>query len=317
MKANIIDCMNLDQIFNASKDFEVVINLNNTIKLINSSYLNFLGISRESTIGSKCNSVLKGKLCETKKCPLKRVVEDKETVEIEVVKRGSDGVLAQFLLTATPLKSHDNEVVGVIASFKDISKIKESENRLHNVFKGTILSMAEVVETRDPYTAGHQQRVATIAEKIAREMGFPKQAIEAINTSATLHDIGKIYFPSEFLTKPGTLSNIEFEIIKTHSQKGHDILKSIPFNYPVAKIVLQHHERMDGSGYPYGLNGQSILMEARIIGVADVVEAISSHRPYRQSLGMKAALEEVKKNRGIKYDADVVEAFIKIQKEMP
>jgi len=204
----------------------------------------------------------------------------------------------------------------VIASFKDISKIKESENRLQNVFKGTILSMAEVVETRDPYTAGHQQRVATIAGKIAREMGLPKQAFEAINTSATLHDIGKIYVPSEFLTKPGTLSNIEFEIIKTHSQKGHDILKSIPFNYPVAEIVLQHHERMDGSGYPYGLHGQSILMEARIIGVADVVEAISSHRPYRQSLGMEAAIEEVKKNKAIKFDADVVEAFIKIQKEI-
>jgi len=316
MKADIIDCMNLDQIFNASKDFEVVINLNHTIKLINSSYLSFLGVTRESAVGSECRLLLKGKLCETKKCPIKRVVADKKTVEIEVVKRGSDGVLTHFLLTATPLKATDNKVVGVIASFKDISKIKESENRLQNVFKGTILSMAEVVETRDPYTAGHQQRVATIAGKIAREMGLPKQAFEAINTSATLHDIGKIYVPSEFLTKPGKLSNIEFELIKTHSQKGHDILKSIPFNYPVAKIVLQHHERMDGSGYPYGLHGQSILMEARIIGVADVVEAISSHRPYRQSLGMEAAIEEVKKNKAIKFDADVVEAFIKIQKEI-
>jgi PAS domain S-box-containing protein/putative nucleotidyltransferase with HDIG domain len=309
--------MNLDQIFNASQDFQVVVSLDHTIKQINSSYLRYLGLTREAAVGSKCRGLLKGALCEGRDCPLKRVIEDQEIIEIEVFKRGYDGVATPFLLTATPLKSFDNSIVGMIASFKNISKLKESETQLQKVFRGTIRSMAEVVETRDPYTAGHQQRVAKIAEKIALRMGLSQPILEAIHTSATLHDIGKIYVPSEFLTKPGKLSHIEFEIIKTHSQKGYDILKSIPFNYPVAKIVLQHHERMDGSGYPCGLDGDSILLEARIIGVADVVEAIFSDRPYRKGLGMEAAFEELEKNKGIKYDANVVDVLMKIQKEMP
>ncbi len=215
-----------------------------------------------------------------------------------------------MLLTATPFRSISGEIIGMIESFKDISMVKQSENSLRKMFSGTIHSMAEVVETRDPYTAGHQQRVASIAEKIALELKFSEKALETVYIASLVHDIGKVYVPLEFLTKPGKLSYLELEVIKTHAEKGYEILKPIPFEEPVAEIVRQHHERMDGSGYPCGLKGEMILPEARIIAVADVVEAMFSHRPYRPSLGTEEAMNEIKKNRTIKYDKDVVDACL-------
>ncbi|MEN8211093.1 MAG: HD domain-containing phosphohydrolase [Thermodesulfobacteriota bacterium] len=308
--------INLNQTFNASKDLQAIIDSDYTIQQINLSYLGYLGITREQAINSKCHEILAGKLCGTRQCPLKQVVDNNKIVEIEITKKGSNNVVTPFLMTATPLYDNDSRVIGMITSFKNIVKIKKSEHRLNKVFQGVLYSMAKIVETRDPYTAGHQERVAKIAGKIAMEMNLSPKKIEAIKISAVLHDIGKIFVPPEFLTKPIVLSNIEFEIIKNHCQKGYDILKSIPFDYPIAKIVLQHHERIDGSGYPNGLKGDSILLEARIISVADVVEAISSNRPYRQSLGMETAFKEIEKYKNIKYDADVVEACLKIQKEI-
>lgn len=201
----------------------------------------------------------------------------------------------------------------------EITERLQAEDGLHKSYKqlrkalhGTIRAAALTVETRDPYTAGHQRRVADLASTIATQMGLPKDQIEGIRMAAIIHDLGKISVPSELLTKPTRLTEIEFRIIKTHSAAGHDILKDIDFPWPLAQIVLQHHEKMDGSGYPGGLSGEDILLEARIMCVADVVEAIASDRPYRAALGFDIARQEIIKNRGLCYDPQVVDACIKI-----
>lgn len=178
-----------------------------------------------------------------------------------------------------------------------------------------IQALSITVEMRDPYTHNHQERVARLAVAIAVEMGLSREAVNAVRMAATVHDIGKIRIPSEILSKPGKIDQFEFSIIKTHSQAGFDILNKIEFPWPVAKIVLQHHERLNGSGYPRGLAGDQILLESRILAVADVVEAMASHRPYRPALGLKKALAEIAENRDVLYDPSVVDACIKISKK--
>jgi putative nucleotidyltransferase with HDIG domain len=168
---------------------------------------------------------------------------------------------------------------------------------------------------RDPYTAGHQRRVADLARAIATEMGISADQTDFIRIACTIHDIGKISVPAEILSKPTKLTDIEFSLIKAHAQSGYDILKDIEFPWPVADVVLQHHERMDGSGYPRNLNGEDILIEARILSVADVVEAVASYRPYRPGLGIDLALTEIEKNSGIFYDSAVADACLRLFRE--
>ncbi|MCB7129040.1 MAG: response regulator [Candidatus Brocadiales bacterium] len=211
---------------------------------------------------------------------------------------------------------------GLSVYFRDITErrrteeeCKQSLERLRKALGGTIEALAATVETRDPYTAGHQQRVTSLACAMAEEMGLPAEQIDGIRMAATVHDIGKIAVPAEILSKTGKITKTEFEMIKRHSEVGYNILKSIEFPRPIAKIVLQHHERMDGSGYPDALEVGGIFMEARILGVADVVEAMSSYRPYRPALGIDAALEEISKKRGIFYDPDVVDACVRLFRE--
>jgi len=182
--------------------------------------------------------------------------------------------------------------------------------QLRQSLEQSIQVVAATVEARDPYTAGHQRRVADLAAAIAQEMGLPEEQIHGIHLAASIHDLGKIHTPAEILSKPGKLTPLEFAIIKEHAQAGHDILKGVTFPWPIAQIVLQHHERLDGSGYPQGLTGGQILPEARILAVADVVEAMSSHRPYRPGLGIEAALEEIERHRGVLYDPIVVDACL-------
>lgn len=194
-------------------------------------------------------------------------------------------------------------------------KLGQSYERLQKAMDGAIQAIALIVETRDPYTSGHQQRVARLASAIAEEMGLPKEQIETIRISGILHDIGKIYVPAEIMSKPGILNDSEMNMIKTHPQVGCDILKTLELPWLICPMVFQHHERMDGSGYPKGLSGESIMLEARILAVADVVEAMASHRPYRPALGIEKALEEISQNRGLLYDFRVVDACIKLFSE--
>lgn len=184
--------------------------------------------------------------------------------------------------------------------------------KLRKAMDGVIHAMAFTVEVRDPYTSGHQRRVSDLARAIATEMGLTERQIDGIRFAGIIHDIGKISLPAEILSKPGQLTEIEFNMIKIHSQVGYEILRQIEFDWPIAQIVHQHHERVNGSGYPLGLSGEEILMEARTIGVADVVEAMASHRPYRPALGIEVALEEISRNKGILYDPQVVDACLKV-----
>ena len=176
----------------------------------------------------------------------------------------------------------------------------------------TVKAVTKIAEMRDPYTAGHQRRVTELALAISREMDLPQEQIEGLNVAGLLHDVGKIAVPSDILNKPGRLSEGEFIVIKSHPQVTYDILKTINFPWPVANIAYQHHERLDGSGYPQGLKGKNICLEAKILSVADVVEAIASHRPYRPALGIDKALEEISKNKGKLYDPDVVDVCLQL-----
>ncbi len=191
----------------------------------------------------------------------------------------------------------------------------EHEQRLQLNMLQTVKAIAGIVEMRDPYTSGHQARVAELARAIARRMALPEDQVQAIHLAGLLHDLGKISIPAEILSKPGRLSEVEYSLIKMHPQSGYDILKGIDFSWPIEQMVLQHHERMDGSGYPQGLKGEQILLGARILSVADVVEAMSSHRPYRPGLGVSAALEEITRTRGTFYDGQVVDACVALFKE--
>ncbi|MEJ2592019.1 MAG: response regulator [Candidatus Thiodiazotropha sp.] len=190
--------------------------------------------------------------------------------------------------------------------------LMESEMRLRRHLLETVSAVAAMVEMRDPYTAGHQRRVADIATAIARELDMPETQIEGLNLAAAVHDVGKINVPAEILSNPGRLTAPEFSLIRQHSETGYEILKGIDFPWPIAQMVLQHHERTDGSGYPRGLRGDEILQEARILAVADVIEAMASHRPYRPGLGIDAALDEITSHRGSMFDPDVVDAALRL-----
>ncbi|MCJ7771747.1 MAG: PAS domain-containing protein [Desulfobacterales bacterium] len=194
-------------------------------------------------------------------------------------------------------------------------KLQNSLIKLHETIKGTIETIALIVETRDPYTAGHQTHVSDLAADIAIEMDLTKEQVEGIRMAGRIHDLGKIQVPAEILSKPGKISELEFELIKTHPRVGYDLLKDIEFPWPIAQMVHQHHEKMDGSGYPQGLKGNEIMIEARILVVSDIMEAMSSHRPYRPALGIKKALEQIGQDKGILLDPDVVDACLKLFKE--
>ena len=194
-------------------------------------------------------------------------------------------------------------------------KLQDALEKLRKAMGGTVNVIASTVEIRDPYTAGHQKRVTDLACAIAAQMGLPEEKFDGLRMAGIIHDLGKIAVPAEILSKPGRITEAEFSIIKSHPQVAYDILKEIEFPWPIAQIVLQHHERMEGSGYPQGLSGADMYQEARIIAVADVVEAMASHRPYRPALGIDVALEEISQNKGAIYDSEVADACLKLFKE--
>jgi len=231
-------------------------------------------------------------------------------------KDGTDGVCET---TVIPLRDENDTIIAVFGVAHDITERKQTEkelqqsyDRLRETLIATVNALASTIEMRDPYTAGHQRRVTLLACAIAEEMGLTNDQFDGLRMAGLIHDLGKINVPTEILSKPGPINDIEFCIIRFHPQICHDILKTIELPWPVATIVLQHHERLDGSGYPQGLKGDEIMLEARILAVADVVEAMASHRPYRPALGVNQALAEITKQRGILYDPEVIDACIKI-----
>jgi PAS domain S-box-containing protein/putative nucleotidyltransferase with HDIG domain len=213
-----------------------------------------------------------------------------------------------------PIRDEKGRVLGSVLVLRDVTERRRSEVALEQSLRDlrrtlmeTVNALAVTSEKRDPYTAGHQHRVSVLASEIALRMGFDEDVVECVRVSGVLHDLGKIYVPAEILAKPATLTEMEMGIMKTHPEVAYDILRSIPFPWPLAEIILQHHERYDGSGYPKGLSGETIRVESRILAVADVVEAMSSHRPYRAALGLEKALAEISQNAGIRYDPRVVD----------
>ncbi|MCG6893115.1 MAG: response regulator [Desulfobacteraceae bacterium] len=195
-----------------------------------------------------------------------------------------------------------------------MENLKVNLDKLGRAMDGIVKAMSVAVELRDPYTAGHQERVATLTSAIGRHMGLSEDDVYGLRMASVIHDLGKMAVPAEILCKPGKLSPLEYEMVKIHVQAGYDILKRIEFPWPVAEIVLQHHERVNGSGYPNGLQQEEILLPARILAVADVYETIASHRPYRPALGTEAATEEIRSHRGILYDRQVVDACLALIK---
>ena len=207
---------------------------------------------------------------------------------------------------------YDAAVDGIVINTRDITEHEQYLRALEASFDSLTVALANTVKLHDPYTAGHQREVAKIATAIARELALPEDDIKGIQVAATLHDCGKIAIPAELLAKPGRLSTAEFEIIKMHSQAGADIVADVAFPWPVAEMIRQHHERLDGSGYPNGLVGDAILMGSRILTVADVVSAMSGHRPYRPALGLDVALAELEANSRRLYDPTVVDACLRL-----
>lgn len=193
--------------------------------------------------------------------------------------------------------------------------LRDTLKKLRTAMESIVEALVLTLEKKDPYTSGHQKRVATFASAIAEEMGLSQNQIDGVRMAAMIHDIGKNAIPGQILSKPAKLAKLEMEMIKEHPQLGYDILKGIEFPWPVAQMVLQHHERIDGSGYPQGLLGDEIYLGAKILSVADVVEAMASHRPYRAALGLDRAVEEISKNSGILYDPDVVDAGLRLLRE--
>jgi HD-GYP domain-containing protein (c-di-GMP phosphodiesterase class II) len=226
---------------------------------------------------------------------------DYTTIKFPIIQRGKT-LLAGYTIDITDRKRAEED-------------LQRTLERLRKAFGATIQVMVSAVETRDPYTAGHQIRSADLARAIATEMGLPQEKIDGIRMASAIHDLGKISAPAELLSKPTKLTAIEFSLIKIHAQAGYDILKNIDFPWPIARMVLEHHERMNGSGYPNSLTGDNLLLESRILSVADVVESMSSHRPYRPALGIDSALEEIEKNRGTLYDTGAVDACLRLFRE--
>ena len=228
----------------------------------------------------------------------------------------ADAFAADEIDTLTQMVRNLSIGLSSLRNYREMLRATERSEKslanMHRIMNQTVSSLAKILEFRDPYTAGHQRNVTNLALAIARHIGLDEDQCEEIFVASSLHDIGKISVPTEILSKPGKISAIELAIIRNHSQIGFEMVKEIEFPWPIAEIILQHHERYDGSGYPCGLKGKEVLLAARIIGIADVIEAMASDRPYRPSLGIPVALAEISAQRGVKYDPQIVDACLEL-----
>jgi PAS domain S-box-containing protein/putative nucleotidyltransferase with HDIG domain len=289
----------------------LVINPDKSVRYVNPALEKITGFSSEENIGIKPpypywpKEIIKS--CKSKLDHAMK--KDMLIPELQFINKNGQRFWVE--LRTSPLIIN-RKLKYLLVNFIDITDRKKSFQELEKTFEDTINTLAFIVEKRDPYTSGHQKRVTYLAVKIAKKLKLDNKKIKILKTASIIHDIGKINIPTSILSKTGKLMDIEYNMLKTHPQVGFDIIKNIKFYYPVARIILQHHERENGSGYPNGLKGRDILLEAKIIGVADVVEAMSSHRPYRPALGIKSAIQEITKNKGILYDPQVVDACLKV-----
>jgi PAS domain S-box-containing protein/putative nucleotidyltransferase with HDIG domain len=287
---------------------------------VNPRFAQMVGWEAEELIGRDPLDYLDEESRQRAMASRDRIAAGERTVSYDLNVRRKDG--STVVLGIHGVVGNWDGRRALIAMVEDITerrrteqRIQETLTRLQASMKGTLEAVARMVDLRDPYTAGHEKRVGLIAADIARELGWDEARARSLELIGLVHDIGKIAVPAELLSKPTRLTRTEYEMIKMHAQAGYDILQDVPFEQPVAEIIRQHHERMDGSGYPQGLKGEQILPEARVLAVADVLESMASHRPYRPALGLPAALEELEHNRATLYDADVVDAVLRLVRE--
>ncbi|RKX71382.1 hypothetical protein DRP53_01735 [candidate division WOR-3 bacterium] len=310
------------RLFEESPEAIVMLDNQDRVMLVNKAFQTIFQYTPEEAKGRYINDLIVPDHLTGEASGLSQKVLSGNVIEKETVRKRKDGSLVDVSILGYPIVV-DDKLIGVYGIYLDISKrkraekeLKESYEKLRKILDGTVSALASTTEKRDPYTAGHQYRVTSLACAIAQKMGLSEDRIDGIRVAGMLHDIGKIYIAAEILNKPIKLNEIEMRLVKEHCRAGYEILKNIDFSWPVAEIVYQHHERLDGSGYPRGLKGDEIMLEARILAVADVVEAMTSHRPYRGPLDLNDALQEIVRNRGILYDAEVVDACLElIQKD--
>jgi PAS domain S-box-containing protein/putative nucleotidyltransferase with HDIG domain len=296
------------KLVNSSPDAIALVDEFGRFLTVNPAMAKSLGIEQQELEGQYHHQVISQDVAD------KRIMKGKEAIEEGQVIFFEDTRQGRFFQNYyVPISTSGNPRTYQVVS-REVTDLKKTQTDLHKTLtklrqavEGTIQALSIALEQRDAYTAGHQERVTKLACAIAREMGREEDALQGLYLAGMVHDIGKISIPNEILAKPTKLSAIEFGLIKQHAQSGYNILKDIEFPWPIADIVVQHHERIDGSGYPKGLHGEEILLEAKILAVADVVEAMSSHRPYRPGLGIEAALEEIENKKGILFDPEVAE----------
>ena len=308
------------RIFESFEDIYYQIDENGIIRVLSPSVYRLTGWPPDELIGKPVATVYVRP--EDREKLLEELARKGFLRDYEILVKKKDGTHVYASLVASILTDADGRVCGVSGTLRDITGRKHAEEKLQQTLESlrkafgvTIGVMVAAIEMRDPYTAGHQNRVANLAKTIAMEMKLPQDKIDGILMAGSIHDIGKLSIPSEILTKPTNLTNLEFSLIKEHSRSGYEMLKDVESPWPLAEIVYQHHERMNGSGYPRNLKGDEILLESQILAVADVVEAMGCHRPYRPTLGIDAALEEITKNKGILYNSNVVDACLKLFRE--
>jgi len=298
-----------------------VVDLNGRYVEVNDALCRILGSGSSAVLGHHPDEFIREMHGDTTAAQIARALSTEDDVPLggEALVARPDGTSVWVLASVAIVRGSQREPLYFFVQLQDITQLKVAEEsardargRLRRTLDELVLAVAHTVELRDPYTAGHQERVARLAVVIAGRLGLDADTIEGIEVGATIHDIGKIAIPAEILGRPGKLSPAEFELIKAHPQAGRDIVAGVEFPWPVARMILEHHERMDGSGYPNALAGDDILLESRIIAVADVLEAVSAHRPYRPALGMDCATDVIERGRGVLFDADVVDASLQV-----
>ena len=275
--------------FDAIGDAVALMDQEGNILQANQAMADLVDKPSSEIIGRRCWEVVHGTTASIDNCPMVRLRQSHQREE-SVLAVGE----IWLKVAVDPILDEAGNLIGAVHLIADITQLKRAEaevqhslEKITKALDGTVLAVANTVEMRDPYTAGHQRRVAQLAAAIAQEMGFSAERVEGMRVLGCLHDIGKVAIPAEILSKPGRISPMEFKLIQDHPRVGYEIIKDIDFPFPLAEGILQHHERVNGSGYPQGISGSDIILEARILGVADVVEAMASHRPYRVSLGIR------------------------------